>query len=122
MSRCGEGRSDAMSQFASLHANCPMGENCAPHDAAMHNLWHEGDYPAYEEALGDLLTMCPPCPYANIQLVACLAVQERFEEADAAVEMLLPKANGHTQLATLCSHKGWLLMQCAGLRQALPWL
>ena len=46
---------------------------------------------------------------------------ERFEEADALVERLLPAANNDTQLSSFYGHKGLILERCLGPREAFEW-
>lgn len=69
-----------------------------------------------------MLAKCPSCPDNNVQLIGCVAAQGRHEEADALIEESLPRAYSEEQLSWLCTHKGVVLMECFGAREAIPWL
>lgn len=110
-----------MTSDAKLHSDCPAGPECPPVDPSLHALWHEGKFAECEKGLRAVVTECPSCPHANIQLAGCLGALGRHEEKDALLEDLLPRAADEHQLASLCSHKGRTLFNCLGPSQALPW-
>lgn len=110
-----------MTSDAKLHPDCPAGPECPPDDPTIHDLWHEGNLEECEKGLRSMLAKCPSCPDNNVQLIGCIASQGRHEEADALIEESLPRAYNEEQLSWLCAHKGSVLMECFGAREAIPW-
>ncbi len=69
-----------------------------------------------------MLDQCPDCPDATTQLVGCLWALDRYEEADALVEDLLPRTAQEMDLAFLSLWKSRIVEKCIGLTEAVPWI